>query len=223
MTRHFFRLLWLPFYRRWALRHIQRERSFEHTGLRLRIPPGIFHPGVFFSTPIFVSFLQDIDFQEKNVLDIGTGSGLLALFAARKGGLVTALDIHPLAVQTALQNAADNRLRITAVESDLLAALPPQQRFDRVLVNPPYYPRAPRTAAEHAFFAGEGLEYFERLFAQLPTHLSPGAKVWMVLSEDCDLPRISHLAAQQGFTWAVVFQQKKWGERFLVIEAERRP
>jgi release factor glutamine methyltransferase len=100
----------------------------------------------------------------------------------------------------------------------VLDALPPLPAFDVALINPPYYPRAPRTAAEHAFFAGEGLEYFEKLFAQLPSRLRPGAKVWMVLSEDCDLARIRALAARSGFSWAVVFQQKKWGERFLAVE-----
>jgi len=182
------------------------------------VPPSVFHPGVFFSTPAFVSFLQNVDFQEKNVLDVGTGSGLLALFAARRGGQVTALDINPLAVETARQNALANGLGLRTVESDLLDALPPQPLFDVVLINPPYYPRTPRTAAEYAFFAGEGLEYFEKLFAQLPSHLRPGARVWMVLSEDCDLSKIQVLAAQSGFSWAIVFQQKKWGERFFVVE-----
>jgi release factor glutamine methyltransferase len=216
MERRFFRLFWLPLYRRWALRFIQRERVFEYAGLRLWVPPGVFHPGVFFSTPLFVSFLQNVDFHEKTVLDVGTGSGLLALFAAHKGGLVTALDINPLATQTALRNAASNGLSLTAVVSDLFDALPPQA-FDVVLINPPYYPRAPRNAAEHAFFAGEGLAYFEKLFAQLPRYIHPATKTWMVLSEDCDLLHIRAMAAARGFGWAVVFQQKKWGERFFVV------
>lgn len=216
MKRRFFQLFWLPLYRRWALRHIQRERLFEYAGLRLAVPPGVFHPGIFFSTPLFVSFLQNVDFQEKTVLDVGTGSGLLALFAARNGGWTTAVDIHPLAVQTALRNAASNGLALTAVVSDLFDTLPPQA-FDVVLINPPYYPRTPQNAAERAFFAGEGLEYFEKLFGQLPRYVHPATKVWMVLSEDCDLLRIRAMAAVQGFGWAVVFQQKKWGERFFVI------
>lgn len=219
--RRLYRRLWLPLYRRWALRHIRRERVFECAGLRLTVPPGVFHPGVFFSTPIFVSFLQNIDFQEKNVLDVGTGSGLLALFAARRGGSVTALDIHPLAVETARRNATANGLSLRTVESDLLDALPSQPAFELVLINPPYYPQTPRTAAEHAFFAGEGLEYFEKLFTQLPSRLRPGARVWMMLSEDCDLSRIQVLAVQGGFSWAIVFQQKKWGERFFVVEVAK--
>ena len=50
--RWIFRHFWLPFYRSWALRHIQKERLFRYGRLRLRVPPGVFHPGIFFSTPM---------------------------------------------------------------------------------------------------------------------------------------------------------------------------
>ncbi len=228
--RPLFRLFWLPLYRLWALRHIRRERVFSHAGLRLSVPPGVFHPGIFFSTPIFVSFLQNVDFQKKKVLDVGTGSGLLALFAARRGAAVTALDINPKAVETARRNAATNGLSLTVVESDLFDQLPPQT-FDFVLINPPYYPRPPRDAAERAFFAGENWEYFEKLFRQLPQYLNPSdapqpseslptrSTVWMILSEDCDFEKITTIAENAGFRLQVVFEKKKWGERFFVAAA----
>jgi len=230
--RPFFRLFWLPLYRLWALRYIRRERVFNHAGLQLVVPPGVFHPVVFFSTPIFVSFLQNIDFQRKKVLDVGTGSGLLALFAAQRGAVVTALDINPKAIETARRNAATNGLSLSVVESDLFDKLPPQT-FDIVLINPPYYPRPPRDAAERAFFAGENWEYFEKLFRQLPHHLNPSgaqgsfdltplpSEVWMILSEDCDFEKIKEIAGDYGFRLQVVFEKKKWGERFFVAAAQQ--
>jgi len=216
MTRALFQLFWLPLYRLWALRYIRRERWAEYSGVRVQVPPGVFHPGVFFSTPIFIKFLQDVDFQDKKVLDIGTGSGLLALFAAQKGGIVTALDIHALAVETTRRNAAVNGLALTVLQSDLFDALPPQP-FDFILVNPPYYPRAPRNKAEHAFFAGEHLEYFEKFFRQVPSYITAETKIWMILSEDCDLEKIGQLAEAQGFKAQTLGEQKKWAERFFVV------
>jgi release factor glutamine methyltransferase len=202
------------------MRYIRRTRHFECAGLRLRVPPGVFHPGVFFSSPIFVSFLQKVDFQGKSVVDIGTGSGLLALFAAQKGAIATALDIHPLAVEAARSNAESNRLPLRVVQSDLFDALAPAA-FDAVLINPPYYPRAPRTDAERAFFAGENWGYFEKLFSQLHAYIHRGSQVWMVLSEDCNLLKIKELAQSQGFSMEIVFERKKWGERFWVLECQR--
>lgn len=215
--RWLFQAFWIPIYRWWGLRHIRQVRRFRLAGLTLEVPPGVFHPSVYFSTPIFINFLQTIDFQGKTVLDIGTGSGALALFAAQKGASATALDINPLAVETARQNAHLNDLPLRVMESDLLDGLPLQQ-FDFVLINPPYYPRQPRNVAEHAFFAGEHHEYFQKLFAQLPVFTHSKSRVWMIVSEDCDLQTIGQIAQRYGQQLSVIFEQKKWGERLWVVE-----
>lgn len=220
--RWMYRRFWLPVYRWWALRFIREERVFRYGRLHLEVPPGVFHPGIFFSTPIFLNFLQNIDFQNKKTLDVGTGSGALALFAAQKGADVTALDINSLAVQTARRNAEALGLHLSLLHSDLLEALP-FQTFDFVLINPPYYPKKPENAAEHAFFAGENLSYFEKLFCQLPPFLLPESNGWMILSEDCDLPTIQEMADRYGFWFFNVLEQKKWGERFGIWAFGLRP
>ena len=215
ILRFMLRHTWLPLYRFWALRHIRRTRVFRYAGLRIEIPQGVFHPGVFFSTPIFLDFLENIDFQGKKALDIGAGSGVLALFAAKKGAQVTAVDINRLAVDTTHRNARENNLDIQAIESDLFDRVPPQ-RFDLLLINPPYYPRKAQDSAEKAFFAGENLEYFDKLFRQLGDFIHPESTTLMILSEDCDLVRVSALAMRYGFSVPVIFERKKWGERFLI-------
>ncbi|GAB4487389.1 MAG: methyltransferase [Saprospiraceae bacterium] len=190
--------------------------------MRLTIPPGVFHPGVFFSTPVFISFLQKIDFQNKTVLDVGTGSGMLALFAAQRGGLVTALDINPLAVETARRNAAANQLEVEILESDLFKKVP-KQHFDIVLINPPYFAANPRDIAAHAFFAGENLEYFKALFQQLPDFTSPATQAWMILSEKCELGKIGEIAAANGLKLEIVFEKKKWSERLQILQINPSP
>jgi predicted nicotinamide N-methyase len=64
----------------------------------------------------------------RSVLDLATGSGLVALAAARAGaGPVTANDIDPLSLAAAEANAAANRLTVHTVEADLLDTTPSQQ------------------------------------------------------------------------------------------------
>ncbi|HNM24637.1 MAG TPA: methyltransferase [Saprospiraceae bacterium] len=220
-TRGLYRRFWLPLYRRWALRYQRRERTYRYAGLRLRVPPGVFHPGLYFSTPVMLRFLATRDLRDKTLLDVGTGSGLLALYAARQGASATALDLHPLAATTARRNAAANGLPLNVLESDLFEALPPGRPFEVVLVNPPYYPLAPRRIEEHAFYAGEQLEYFQRFFAGLGAVLAPGGRCWMVLSEDCAIERISGIARSFGWGWETVFERKKWGESLFVVEIGR--
>jgi release factor glutamine methyltransferase len=220
--RRLYRICWLPFYRRWALWFIQQPRIYRHNGLELHIPPGVFHPGIFFSTPIFIQFLKQQSFQGKTVLDMGAGSGLLALFAARAGAQVHAVDINPLAVQTTQENAERNGLSpsLTALQSNLFDEIPAQS-FDFILINPPYYPKNAANETEMAFFAGEHLEYFENLFRQMPRFIHPASKIWMILSEDCAYNDIQNFASKHGFNLTVVFERKKWGERLFVAQVNK--
>lgn len=221
MARFLFQIFWLPLYRRWALWYIRREQTWEYGGLRLKIPPGVFHPGIFFSTPLFMDYLQSQRLQGCSVLDMGTGSGALALLAARKGARACGADLSEAALQCAAANAQANRAALTLWHSDLFASVP-VQTFDYILVNPPYYAREPRNTAEHAFFAGVQLEYFDRFFQQLSAYAHAHTHVWMILSQDCDWERIRQQAGQGGFESNILWTRKKWGERFFVADFFQR-
>lgn len=216
LSRTFFRWFWLPFYRFYALRFVQRSREWQWKGVVLEVPPGVFHPGIYFSTPIFLNYLESIDFQGKTVLDIGTGSGVLAIFAAKKGGLVHGCDINPMAVETAKRNAARAAVQVAFVVSDLFINIPENAVADIILVNPPYYPRNPANDTEHAFFAGEGLTYFRRFFEEVIPFLKKDAVILMILSEDCDWATIQQFAAERRFESHIIFEKKRWGERLFV-------
>jgi 16S rRNA (guanine1207-N2)-methyltransferase len=77
---------------------------------------------------------------DSDVLDIGCGYGILGLAAARAGARVTLVDDHLLAVRCARASAAANGLseRCTVLASDVTRAVR-DQRFDRVVSNPPFY------------------------------------------------------------------------------------
>ena len=122
----------------------------------------------------------------RRVLDLCTGSGCLAILAARafKGAEVDASDLSPAALAIARKNVARYRLgaRIRVRQSDLFASLR-GERYDLIVSNPPYvsaaamaklpaeYRREPRLA-----LAGgkDGLELVARMMAQVDEHLEPG-------------------------------------------------
>ena len=85
-------------------------------GFRLRVRPTVFHPRYFLTSEFFANFISDIDLTGKRVADVGTGSGILALAAARAGAAsVVALDINPNAAKVTAENAQANGLGKTFI------------------------------------------------------------------------------------------------------------
>ncbi|MDX2764680.1 methyltransferase [Streptomyces europaeiscabiei] len=106
------------------------------------------------------------------VLDVGTGTGAVALAAARRGALVTAVDISWRAVLNAKVNAVLARLPMTVVRGDLLGPVSGRS-FDLILSNPPYVP-GPEPARRSGPGQGPGA-------APRPDRLSPArgaARAW---------------------------------------------
>ena len=136
----------------------QSTRTVRAAGFRLAVYPTVFHPKLFLTSEFFARFLSTIDLAAKNVADVGTGSGILALAAARAGATVVALDINPKAVNAATDNSRANGLgdRVTAVGSDLMSALAPGFLFDVIISNPPFFSGEPRDVADRAWVAGPG-------------------------------------------------------------------
>lgn len=74
----------------------------------------------------------------ENVLDMGTGSGIIGIHSAKLGANVTSADINPYAVELAEKNAGLNNVDIKVVESDLFERI--KGKFDVIVFNPPYLP-----------------------------------------------------------------------------------
>ena len=127
----------------YRLRGLERYDDFrlEHVlGTPLLVTPSVFNPrllrtGAFFAAQIDGALVRG----ESEVLDMGTGSGVCALFAARHARRVVAIDINPAAVRCAQINALMNQLhtRIEVRHGDLFGAVA-GERFDLVLFNPPF-------------------------------------------------------------------------------------
>lgn len=124
------------------------------------------------------------------VLDLCTGSGMLAIAAAMAGAAeVTAVDISRRAVLAARLNAWVNGVHVEALRGDLLSAVP-GRRFDLILSNPPYLPgeidSLPRRGLARAWEGGpSGRAFIERIAAGAADHLTEAGAVLLVCSTVC--------------------------------------
>ncbi len=186
----------------WRYRHYRPGSAPAHrvraAGLRLDVAPGVFDPGPHFTSAFLARYLgrPGVVPRGGRVLDVGTGSGIAAIAAARAGaGAVVAVDINPAAVVCARANARRYGLeaRLQVREGDLFAPLA-GARFDLIVCNPPYFRGTPRTLAERAYYGGEAYEWLDRFAAGVPAHLRPGGRALVVLGDAGHMPAIlAHL------------------------------
>jgi release factor glutamine methyltransferase len=175
------------------------------------VRPGVFFPGFIISTKLFLQFISNLDLSGRNLLELGAGSGIISVFAASKGAIVTASDINPAAVKNIKENAESNNVKMKVIESDLFKAIPASS-FDYIIITPPYFPKDPLNYAEMAWYCGRNFEYFESLFMQMQDFYHPSAFVLMILSEDCNILRIKEIGKKFGFEFRLVQQKRKLGK-----------
>lgn len=197
-----------PFLKLGLQLYYSKPRTFCYNSICIKVHPDVFPPQLTFSTKILLDFINDLDLKSKTFLELGCGSGIISLLAAKKGANVTASDINQTALDFLDKNTLKNSLKVNTVYSDLFDNLK-NQTFDYIIINPPYYPKQPKNIKEQAWFCGENFEYFEKLFIQLPNFLSNKTKCLMILSQDCHIEKIKAIAVMNGMTFELVFEKKE--------------
>lgn len=194
---------------------------YSYGKIRLEIPPQVFHPGFFFSTRLLLRYISALSLQGQRFLELGAGSGLISIHAAKKGATVTATDINPVAIECLRRNCHQNKVQGEIILSDLFANIP-EQLFDIIAINPPYYRKQPQTMADHAWYCGENWEYFEQLFTRLDTYIHNNSIVLMVLSEECDINMISEIASGHNFCLLKKITRRSAWEYLYIFQITHR-
>jgi SAM-dependent methyltransferase len=120
------------------------------------------------------------DLAGRLAFDVGTGTGVLAFLAARRGARVVATDVEPRAVACARENA--ERLGLADRVEVRLADGFPDGRADLVLCNPPWVPADAHTPLERAVYDPGG-RFLAGFLDGLPAHLAPGGEAMLVVSD----------------------------------------
>lgn len=189
----------------------------EFFSLRFEVGPAVLIPRPDTESLVVEALRLARELAEPAVLDVGTGSGAIAIAVARqhKGARVTATDISPEALEVARRNAARLGLegRVRFLQGDLLGPVPRGDRFDLILSNPPYIahediPRLPpgvRDYEPHVALDGGpgGYVVFNRLAEAARSYLKPGGYLLVEIGSSQEGPtreRLTSLGYEQGKT-----------------------
>jgi release factor glutamine methyltransferase len=180
----------------------------EFWSLPLQVTPAVLVPRPETETLVELALRHVPADQARSVLDLGTGSGAVALAIAseRPRAAITGVDISPAALQVAMQNA--KTLGLARIDWRLGSWFEPLpgRRFDVIVANPPYvaaaHPALRTLAAEPAIALCDGptgLESLTAISAGAAQYLHPGG--WLLLEHGSDqAPQVAGLLRRHGFT-----------------------
>jgi len=185
-------------------------------GLRILLDENVYEP----AEDTFL-LAETIDVKPGELaLDIGTGTGLIALLMARKARFVLGVDVNPRAVELARKNALLNG--ITNIEfrvSDLFENV--SGKFDVITFNAPYLPGEPEEPIDLAFVGGKtGREVIDRFISEVPKYLTKNGRVYLVQSSITGIERTLELFENVSLKAEVVARRHLFFEDIVVILAK---
>jgi release factor glutamine methyltransferase len=186
-------------------------------GLPFLVIPSVFNPKVPRTGAFLASQLDAGLIRGGAVLDMGTGSGVCAVFAARHARRVVAVDINPAAVVCAGINARLNHAehKIDLRCGDLFRPVA-GERFDLVLFNPPFVRGRPQDDRDRAW---RSTDVAERFAAGLSAHLVPGGTALVLLSTYGEPNVFLEELSGHGFELSVAAHRRFVNERLTVFRA----
>ena len=159
----------------------------------------VFSPAYFTDSRWFAEALPEI-VGRKRLLEIGTGTGIVALFAALNGAEVTATDINPYAVDNAWFNFRKYGLEIHVLWGDMYRPLTPDERFDFIFWNHPFN-KGEDPDEEMLLLAGFDYKYnsLETYIREAHLHLKPNGRLLLGTGNFARTSEIEGIAGKYGY------------------------
>jgi HemK-related putative methylase len=158
-------------------------------------------------------------YAEGIVLDMGTGSGILAIEASRKADFVYGADINKKAVDQA-EKSAQGIENIKFIKSDLFNYFKKNpEMFDLIIFNPPYLPEEkyePRELKLAISGGKKGYELLERFLADASQFLKPAGKILIVFSTLTKQNKVHEIIDNYGFNYHKLAEQSFFFETLFV-------
>jgi len=175
----------------------------------------VFNPKRFYTSELMLANMQ---IKEGSiVLDMGTGSGVLAIEAAKKASVVFAADISKEAIKIARENAELNGINnIEFIQSDLFSSLP-HIKFDIILFNPPYLDLKPKSIFDYAI-CDYKKRTIKRFLKEAKDYLKENGHIEIAYSSIADPYVVMEYAKNIGWKIEKIAEKKIPGEKLYVFK-----
>ncbi|WP_028102623.1 methyltransferase [Pseudoduganella violaceinigra] len=172
-------------------------RTITYLGKKFHVYPNTFWPFLD-SQPLVRNFRIKAG---QSVLDVGTGSGVIAIFACyQRASRVLALDVNPAAIRSARRNAQEHGFEdvMEVRRSDLFENVG-DERFDVITANLPFRDKpAPDVVARSQW--DTDFRTNTLFFEQVGRHLKPGGRIYFAHSNFGAVKEVRRLAKEAGFS-----------------------
>ena len=181
------------------------------------VMPGVYPPSD--DSYMLAEVISSMELKGKRFLEIGCGSGILAITAAVGGGEVTAVDVNPRAVECTLRNAEENGVRVRVAVSDLFENV--CGKYDVIAFNPPYLPGSAEDPDYDLAWSGgaDGRDVIDRFLGDVDGYLRPEGCILLVQSSLCNPEKTIETLERSGYRVDILAQRHFFFETIYVLKA----
>ena len=195
----------------------EHKESYETTvgGLSISVLPGVWSPAYDWSGEFMIENFPNV--KDKDVLEIGCGSGLISVYAGLSGAKkVISVDINPKAVENTALNFGKHKIKHgKAFFSDGFEKV--EGAFDLIIFNAPYHGSKPGDLLEYAV-TDEDYRLMRNFFVDVSRHLRPNAVILLGFSESGDLNLFRDLIQANHFLIRRELSEWKQGYNCMIFE-----
>jgi release factor glutamine methyltransferase len=193
----------------------QEDYPVKFLGEQFELKPNVFCPTYSEGAELLVRSLPDMS--GRKVLEMGTGSGVVAIFAAKLARSVVAIDVSPLACECAKHNAILHGVedKVDIRQGDLFDSIQANENFSLIIYNPPFMDGIPKNWIETAIYDSD-YQNLELFFQQAPNYLTSDGEMLIAFSSVGDLKRLESMIYDAGFQAEVCQEDSRNDLEFMV-------
>ena len=184
----------------------------QYNGIVIKTHPDVYKP----SKDTFL-LADNLDITRRDeILEIGTGTGLIAVYSAQRSKRVVATDINEEAIKCALKNVIANRTYNVELKNGDLFEPVQNEKYDLILFNT-YNTTANKNQSEDF---SKSREIIDKFILELKNYLNEGGRFQIVQSSDCDIEKTIHNLEESGFAVEIKAREKILSSELVLINGK---